>query len=59
MPTTLTGSPASSSSLSATAVLVYAGLFTPFYPGATSYPGRGTTLSLTSAAPKTLIGAPA
>lgn len=59
MPTSLTASPAGSTSLSAAPILTFAGLFPPFFPGASAYPGRGTTLAAGSVAPKTLIGAPA
>lgn len=59
MPTLLTASPASATSVSAGPILTFDGLFPPFYPGASSYPGRGTTLAARTVTPKTLIGVPA
>lgn len=59
MPTSLTAAPAGSTSLSATPVPTLAGLFPPFFPGASAYPGRGSTLAALSVSLTTLIGVPA
>lgn len=59
MPTTLTATPVAPSALSAAAIALQAGLFPGFFPGATSYPGRGNTLGAQTVAPSSLIGSAA
>ncbi len=59
MPTSLTASPAGSSTLNAEEILLAPGIFPPFYPGAAVYPGRGATVFATTATPQTLTGVPA
>lgn len=59
MPTSLTASPVSAASLDADPVVLEDGLYPPFYPGPTTYPGPGNTLSGVGADPVTLTGTPA
>lgn len=44
MPSTLTATPLSVSTLTPTLFVFSDGLFPGFYPSATAYPGRGTSL---------------
>jgi hypothetical protein len=54
MPRVLTQSSIAPRTLSETPVALRAGLFPPFYPGPTAYPGRGSALGGAGVTPRTL-----
>lgn len=56
---TLTSSSVAPKTLTASAVALRHGLYPPFYPGPTAFPGAGNDLSASAVVPKTLTETPA
>lgn len=59
MARTLTSSSVAPRTLAESAVTLRHGLYPPFYPGPTAFPGRGNDIAAAAVTPRTLTEAPA